>query len=173
MRIVRERHAATPLGAVALPSRFSDPDRQYPVLYLAIDLRTAFLETVIRDDLVNRDRRTLALAEISDRRVITIASAEPLRLLDLREGGASAVGAPTAVIGDRRHAAGQALSGALYRGLEEADGILYPSRFTNAPCAAVFDRAVDRLRVRSVESLMEQLPVLDAIEEFDIVLVES
>ena len=103
---MHERYASTPLGAVPLPSRFSDTDRQYPVLYLAIDLRTAFLETVVRDSLVDRNRRTLALAEIEDRRVVAIDSVSPLLLLDLRKGGASAVGAPTAVIGDRRHAAG-------------------------------------------------------------------
>ena len=168
---MRERHASTPLGAVPLPSRFSDPDRQYPVLYLAIDLRTAFLETVIRDTLAGGARRSLALAEIEDRRVVAIDSVSPLLLLGLREGGASAVGAPTAVIGDRRHAAGQALSGALYRSVDEADGILYPSRFTNAACVAVFDRGIDRLRVRGVEPLVEQAPVLDAIDEFDIVVV--
>jgi len=142
------------------------------VLYLALELRTAFMETVIRDSLVDRDRRILALAEIEDRCVVVVDSAEPLLLLDLRDGGSSAVGAPTAVVADRRHAAGQALSRALYHNLDEADGILYPSRFTNAPCAAVFDRALGKLRVRTVEPLIEQAPVLDAIDEFDLVLID-
>ena len=45
------------------------------------------------------------------------------------------------------HAAGRALSAAVHAGVPEADGFLFPSRFTGDICVAVFDRAFGKLRV--------------------------
>lgn len=73
---------------------------------------------------------------------------------------------------DSRHAAGQSLSAAIHDQLPEADGLLFHSRFTGDRCAAVFDRAFDRLQVVATETLMLRVEVLDTLDEYDIVLTE-
>ena len=48
-RLIWRRHRATPLGARPAPSRLSDPQLRYSVLYPAQTLRCAFAEVVLRD----------------------------------------------------------------------------------------------------------------------------
>ena len=167
-RIFPARYAATPLGIAPASSRFSDPGLVYPVLYGAHSIGCALWEAVLRDRFGRTANRRVAAAELSGKVVARISSTEPLVLLDLRGDAPVRLGLPTAVVRDRRHRAGQALSRDLYHGVPESDGVLYHSRFTDEPCVAVFDRGLTLLRAGDAVPLMEQTGTLDALDDFDI-----
>jgi hypothetical protein len=119
------------------------------VLYAANDFATAFIEVVVRDRLVQRDRRIVPFGDIAARGWIkfTLDGEEPLKMVDLRESGCLVLGAPTDAARARNQAAGRALSRALYDQHSDIDGICYESRLTGGSCLAVFDRAVQRLKL--------------------------
>lgn len=170
VRVIRQRHRRNPLGARPAPNRFGDPARRYAVLYAAAAVRCAFVEAVVRNRFDRRQRRDLPRSEIDSRLVVSINSAEPVALVDLREDGAFRIGAPTAVVHDANHAAGRALSAATHEGVPAADGFVYRSRFTEHTCVAVFDRAIPKLEWRDGEPLSEQADFLDALSRYDISL---
>ena len=62
-RIIHRRFAATPLGCVPAPSRFSDPDGLYAVLYAALTVRCAVWEALLRDDYLDARRDELPVEE--------------------------------------------------------------------------------------------------------------
>lgn len=169
-RVVAKRHEANPLGAVPAPSRFSDPAGVYAVLYAAASPRCAFWEAVARGRFTGKKRRRLPLGELTERVLVTLHTASPLRLLDLRGDGCVRIGAPTAAAHDANHAAGRALSAALHALAPEADGVLYASRFIGEACAAVFDRAFARLQAVRTTPLARSADVLQALEDYDITL---
>ena len=76
------------------------------------------------------------------------------------------------MLGDPRHTAGRALSAWLYRELVDLDGLLYPSRFTQGTCLAIFDRAVTGLRVEDVVPLMLDPCVVSVLDDYRIELLE-
>jgi hypothetical protein len=82
----------------------------------ASDFATAFIEVVVRDRLVQRDRRIVPFGDIAARGWVEFALTgdEPLKLVDLRESGCLVIGAPTDAAHARNQAAGRALSRALY-----------------------------------------------------------
>ena len=102
----------------------------------------------------------------------SIQSAEPLALVDLRGDGPVRIGTPSAVAHDGNHAAGRALSAAVHAGVPEADGFLFPSRFTGDICVAVFDRAFGKLRVLDIAELVRHVEFLNALDDYGIVLTE-
>ena len=106
------------------------------------------------------------------RLVVSIRSAGTLALIDLRGDGPIRVGAPSAVVHDGNHAAGRALSAAVHAKVPDADGFLFPSRFTGHTCAAVFDRAVGKLAKLGIADLASDADFLDALDDYDIVLTE-
>lgn len=163
--------SATPLGLVPSPSRFSDPALEYAVLYAANTPRCAMVETIVRDRFAHRARPALQRVEIDGRSLVSLRGTTTLQLLDLTEGGAGRIGCPGAVLGDPRHAAGRALSAWLHREIETLDGLVYPSRFTQATCLAIFDRAVDRLRVEEVMPLMRDPGVPTVLDDYGIELL--
>ena len=110
--------------------------------------------------------------EVESRLVVSISSTETLGLIDLRGDGPVRIGAPSAVVHDGNHAAGRALSSAVHRGLPEADGFLFSSRFTGDACVAVFDRALGKLTTLDVDELVHHSAFLDVIEDYRIVLTE-
>lgn len=169
-RVLHRNHRTTPLAAMPAPSRFSDPQMRYAVLYAAESVRCAFWETLGRNRFARRRRRSLPRSEVDARLVVSIHSADTLALLDLRGDGSLRVGAPSAVAHDGNHAAGRALSAAIYGGVPEADGFMFTSRFTGDLCVAVFDRAFGRLRVGTTAELIRHTEFLDALDEYDIVL---
>ena len=140
-RVIHRDRRSTPLGAAPAPSRFSDPREHYAVLYASEAVRCAFWETFGRNRFARRRRRELPRTEVEARLVASIRSTEPLAMVDLRGDGPVRIGAPSAVAHDGNHAAGRALSAAVHVGVPEADGFLFPSRFTGDICVAVFDRA--------------------------------
>lgn len=146
-RIVLKPHLSTPFAVYPSKSRFCD-GRTYSVLYAANDFATAFVEVVVRDRLVRRDRRVVPYGDISARGWVEfdLIGDEPLNMVDLRESGCLVLGAPTDAAHARNQAAGRALSRALYEQHSDIDGIWYQSRLTGGDCLAIFDRASKRLK---------------------------
>jgi|SRR5579872_3795969 len=146
-RIVLKPHLSAPLAVYPSKSRFCD-GRTNAVLYGANDFATAFVEVVVRDRLVQSDRRVVPFGDIAARGWVEFALAgdEPLNMVDLREYGCLALGAPTDAAHARNQAAGRALSRALYEQHSDIDGIWYQSRLTGGDCLAIFDRALKRVK---------------------------
>ena len=171
-RVIHRDRRPAPLGAAPAPSRFSDPRECYAVLYASEAVRCAFWETLGRNRFVRRRRRELPRTEVEARLVASIQSTEPLALVDLRGDGPVRIGAPSAVAHDSNHAAGRALSAAVHAGVPEADGFLFPSRFTGDICVVVFDRAFGKLRVLDLAELVRHVEFLNALDDYGIVLTE-
>ena len=93
--------------------------------------------------------------------------------MDLRSDGPVRMGAPTAVIHDAHHAAGRALSAAIYGDLPDVDGIPYPSRFTTETCVAVFDRAIHKLQATEVAPLIAAAGFEDLLSDYGITLTRA
>lgn len=64
------------------------------------------------------------------------------------------------------------MSAATYTMVPEADGFVYPSRFTGDACLAAFDRAIGKLQVLDVAPLAEYADVYRALSDYDIVLTK-
>ena len=99
-RVVHRDHRGTPLAGVQAPSRFSDPQAGYAVLYAAEMVRCASWETLGRNRFARRRRRELPRADAESALVVSIASDAPLMLVDLRGDGPVRIGAPSAVAHD-------------------------------------------------------------------------
>ena len=82
------------------------------------------------------------------------------------------IGAPNAVAHDGNHGAGRALSAAVHVDVPEADPLLFASRFTGDTCVAVFDQAFGELRLLGIDELVHLARLLDALDDYDIVLTE-
>ena len=170
IRLIPRVHRESPLGVAPTPSRFSDPHGRYAVLYAASSLRCAFWEAIARGRFTRRKRREMRRQDIETKLVVWLRSTEPLALVDLRADGPVRMGAPTAVIHDAHHAAGRALSAAVYSDLPDVDGILYPSRFTTETCVAVFDRAIHKLQAADVAPLMALSGLEEVLSDYEITL---
>ena len=105
-RLIGRDHCDSPLGAVASPSRFSDPVGRFAVLYAAETVSCAFWEALARNRFTRRQRRELPLSDVAARVLVSLCSADALNLVDLRTDGPVRIGAPTAVAHDANHAAG-------------------------------------------------------------------
>ena len=146
-RIIPAHHIGTPLGTAAGDSRFCSKDDSYTVLYAAADFATAFVETVVRDELTHAGQRRLPLASVTARSWVNLRTRPrtKLQLLDLRRDGCVKLGAPTDAVNARNHAAGRALGRAIHDEHGQVDGLLFSSRLTGADAYAVFDRATNKL----------------------------
>ena len=143
-RIIPDRHRATPAGAGFGASRFSSPSGAFRTFYAAQDFATALAEAVIRDRFVGKERRYLYRPYLDSLLATEISTSASLMLVDLTGAAAYDMGIDTDVKGSRSHHAGQAFAEALHK-RTSADGILFSSRLTDAPCVAIFDRALSRL----------------------------
>ena len=163
-RIVLKPYLSDPLSAYRSKSRFCD-GRMYAVLYAAGDFATAFAEVVVRDRLVQRDRRFVPFGDITARAWVEFSSNDvQLQMVDLRESGCLILGAPTDTAHARNQAAGRALGRALYEQHADIDGIWYKSRLTGGDCLAIFDRALAKLtpiKTGGLENHPELPDVLD------------
>jgi len=172
-RVIQATHENDPLGVAPKPSRFSDPAGGFAVLYAAATVRCGFWESIARNRFTHRKHRELPISTVNATRIVTLNSIEPLVLLDLRGDGPIHIGAPTAVAHDTNHAAGRALSATIYAMIPEADGFVFSSRFTGHMCIAVFGRAVRRLKALSVHPLVQSTDFLNALEDYDIALIDE
>ncbi len=62
------------------------------------------------------------------------------------------------------------LGAAVHAGRPEADGFLFPSRFTGDTCVAVFDRSFGKLAALDIADIAGHVDFLDALDDYDIVL---
>ena len=171
-RVIHRDHRDTPLAAAPKPSRFSDPRSRHAVLYAAASVRCAFRETLGRNRFARRRRRELPRSEAEARLVVSIGCDRSLALIGLRGDGPVRIGAPSAAAHDGNHAAGRALSAAVHGGVPEADGFLFPSRFTGDRCVAVFERAFAGLQTIDVTDLVRHPEFLEALDDYDIALTD-
>ncbi len=168
-RIIPDRHRATPCDAGFGSSRFSSPGKLFRVLYAAENFPTALAEAVIRDRFVGKERRYLYRPFLESLAATTISTTAPLMLVDLFGTGAYDMGIDTDAKGSRAHTAGQAFAEALH-GRTTVDGIIFSSRLTDAPCAAIFDRAFTRLRASKPIDLLRVAALADELDARDIIV---
>ncbi len=162
-----------PLGYGKSKSRFSDPRRRkaanrFGVLYLGETLAVCFLEAVLRD---RKDglagELELEERELDDRRYVDVETTSSLRLVNLRENNAVAMGVPSEVLRGVRQQFGRAWSVAFYDHPDRVDGIIYPSRLNGHVNLAIYGRAVGKLRptrLRRLADVAELATVLDDLE---------
>ncbi|MEQ8965520.1 MAG: RES family NAD+ phosphorylase [Azospirillaceae bacterium] len=177
-RISLNRYAGTPLGfREEAASRFSDPRIDaggvglgtYAMVYAASDHTTAFAETVLGNDHEFRSG-PLTLDETADIRahvVFEIVAEDPLLLVDMTDLGALRLGMPTDALRASAHGPARAWALAIHDHPARPDGIAYPSRLTNRPTIAVFDRALEKLDAVATTPLADHSDlsgVLDALE---------
>jgi hypothetical protein len=136
------RHRAAPTGMGYGKTRFASPTDAFKLLYVAQDLPTALAEAIIRDRFQGKQRRELLQDDIDGSVIASMVARQPLKVLDLRTGGANRLGVPTDAVRGRAQLAGRRFSQQLYDATD-FDGITYMSRITNAECVAIYDRAVD------------------------------
>jgi hypothetical protein len=132
--------------------RFDDPAGDFGVLYLASCPRGAFIETFGHS---TAGAPRVVTAHALKARLLSRVDFEPtLRLVDLTGAGLARVGADARLCtGDYRVA--QRWSAALAAHPATPDGLLYRSRHDPSRlCAAVFERASDRLTSTPVGCLM-------------------
>ena len=170
VRIFPRRYARQPLGVGPGSSRFADPEAGYAVLYAGESVAEALWETLLRDAASAAPRRTLPRFFVGQSVLTRITTIEPLPMIDLRRGRVLRARVPTAVVRDRRHAAGQALSRFVHAEIGEAAGFVHDSRFTASPCVAIFDRALDRVRASEAIALEEVDDVHATLADHDVVL---
>lgn len=142
LRIMDARHGATPTGMGYGKTRFASPTDAFKLLYVAQDLPTALAEAIIRDRYQGRQRRELLEDDIEDSVIASMVARRPLKVLDLRTGGANRLGVPTDAVRGRAQQSGRRFSQQLYD-VTDFDGVTYMSRITNAECVAIYDRAVN------------------------------
>ena len=153
---MHQRFADVPLGTSAGPSRFSPipspgsaaPDNPlFRVIYAAADLATAAYETLIRNRFDLEPMRVLSPADYASRIAVNISTVpnEAVTLLDLTGGNAIRHGVPSDVTNCSKHGDGQHFATFVHMHMPAVDGLIYPSRFTERPSIAVFDRGIGRL----------------------------
>lgn len=174
-RIIPARHIRAPLGTAAGDSRFCSKEDSYTVLYAAADFATAFVETVVRDELTHAPQRRIPLVGVTARAWVQLQTKRrtKLQLLDLRKDGCVKLGAPTDAVNARNHAAGRALGRAIHEEHDEVDGLLFSSRLTGADAYAVFDRAINKLSHEADGTLEEHPDLPDVLRKYQIELVRS
>ena len=165
-----------PLGYGKSDSRFSDPRRRvdsnrFGVIYLGQTLTVCFLEAVLRDrrdglvtDLILEER------ELELRLYAEIEVLAPLRLVDLRQNGAVAMGVPSDVHHGSRHTLARAWSVAFHAHAQIPDGILYPSRLNGQLNVALYDRAITKLRPVRTRRLIDVAELAPILKDLSIAL---
>ena len=122
----------------SLRGRLNSPDGAYGVLYAALGLRGAFVETFLREPGLRQiDPKLLAR-----KAYVRLEVLRDLKLIDLVGPGLAVIGATAEIVhGGLPYAAPQAWSVALYWHPIAADGIAYHARHDDqALCVALFER---------------------------------
>ncbi len=127
-----------------LPSR---PTQPFGLIYGTVNLATAGFEAIIRDRFNLLPSRIMRSLDYNRRSAVNFSTSpgSGLTLLDMTSGNAARYSVPTDVIRYSNHKSGQFFSEFVYTHLPDVDGLLYASRFTEALCVAVYDRAIPKL----------------------------
>lgn len=135
-------------------SRFDAPAQEFGVLYLAGNLKGAFVETFIRG---KEGQRFTTLLELGNRAMAEIRFSRTLRLVDFTGSGLARLGADGRLCAGGDYRISQRWALAVWRHPDQPDGILYPARHDlSLRCAAVFDRAGGDVSARNLGSLTDR-----------------
>jgi hypothetical protein len=135
-------------------SRFDAPAKEYGALYLAADLRGAFVETFIRG---KKGRHFITQEQLRPRLLAELRFPQGLRLVDLTGTGLARIGADGRLCAGGNYRLSQRWALALWQHPERPDGILYPSRHDlSQRCAVVFDRAGVGVSAVNLGSFLDQ-----------------
>lgn len=183
-RIVRISRAAggrEPFFGRSGANRFDDPEPQedlrYGVLYGALDIVTAFAETVLHEDETEGpagpEGIALSAASLDARHVVTFRG-KPLRLARLYGKWLKGLGGTGGIAKVIPYDIPQLWSQAVFRHPKRADGFLYMSRNVDDRLAvAVFDRASAKLAVRSATPLRSHPSLAQVLRAFRLTLVDD
>jgi hypothetical protein len=121
-------------------NRFDAPRGEYRILYAAVELEGAFVETVLRNP-----RERILKREYVEQRGWTVLALKPtLKLAKLHENGLQFNGTDAGIIGADDYAESRALALALYQEHKTVHGLAYRSRYDNGQiCYALFDRVAE------------------------------
>ncbi len=139
-----------PSGATPL-QRYDDPAGGYKLLYLALDLETAFGETLVRVPSVT----DVLASDVAVRARSELVALRAFRLYPLVDAGVSAHGLSFTELHGSDYRRTQAIGADIHAG-SSADGILYTSRFNDRRCVALFDRARDAVAIATTAALMPE-----------------
>ena len=169
-RVIKQRHAATPINAIPVPSRFSDPAGNYAVLYGAETVPCSLWEAVVRNSLTRRLPRVIPKTRhyFQAGRVVPISA------------GFESCGPPRGWTNPYWCSPGCCprlepprrpfiILGCLCPSSRRR-WILYHSRFTGHWCGAIFDRAFDKLDTLAVRPLTQHADLWNALNDYDITL---
>ena len=163
-----------PLGYAKTLSRFSDPRRRIPanrfgVLYLGSTLKVCFVEAVLRDQ---GDGRIVDLpideSDLAKRSYAVVEVMSALSLIDLRGDGPLRMGIPSDVARGSKQSLARKWSVALYDHPAQPDGISYASRLNGETNIALYDRAIAKVRARSVTPLLKEPGLARVLSELRI-----
>ena len=148
-----------PLGFGYNPTRFSDPKKQFGVIYLGDGLAVCFLEAVLRDQRngVVGDY-PIGMSELTSRTYANIGTVAPLKLIDLTGDKKVQMGIPTDVTNASDQTLGRLWSQAIHDHPAGVDGIVYDSRLSKKLNLAIYDRALPKMRC------LLSVPLVEATE---------
>lgn len=116
--------------------RFDSATEFFGVLYLALSLEGAFVETVLR----NPERRLVSLKDIAARSLAVLQASRDLRLVSMHGAGLQALGVDNSVT-TGPYAPCSFWADALFAHPDRPDGITYASRHDpDQVCIALFSR---------------------------------
>lgn len=132
-------------------NRFDSPNGSFGVLYVALGVHCAFIETFGQSTGI----RTVTREALDQRHVAYLKIAKPLNLIDLaHSGGLARIGADARLLAGS-HAVAQRWSAALRDHPTKPDGLLYPARHDVARNAcALFDLPESEIEVTNAGSLL-------------------
>lgn len=117
-------------------NRFDAPAGEFRMLYGAVELPGAYVETVLR-----RPGRIVRRSEADERAATRLETQRPLRLAKIHDEGLHWHGIHAGEISVDDYTASRQLALDFYREYPTLDGLAYRSRFNNGQvCYAIFDR---------------------------------
>ena len=161
-------------------NRYDDRALRFGTLYVGFDLATALMESVFRQHRWNhRAKRVITRTEVYARMVRAIGVLEPLSLADLTAPGvmASQFGLNLSQLASRRYVHTQRIAALVHAlaepdGTPRFDGVLYPSRNNHpATCAALFDRAAEKLSLVDDIALREHVDWPSFLSTYQVVVL--
>lgn len=139
IRVHRHTNGAVYFGPSAgkpAECRFDALHSEYRILYAAVNLEGAFVETVLR-----RPRRIFRRAFVEERGWTTLAVKRTLKLAKLYDEGLQFHGTDAGLIGAEDYTESRALALSIHQEDISIDGLAYRSRYDNGEiCHALFDR---------------------------------
>src|ERR1039458_1929362 len=152
LRLASARHlSGDPFRRSAL-YRFDAPDESFGVFYAAVDLETAFVESIVRaraHPLPAGEPLLIDYLTLASRHVVTLAASSPARSLHLAQlygAGLSAARTDNRIATVDDYGTTQRWAKAFHAHPEKIDGIVYMSRYLgNRRSVVLFDRARDAI----------------------------